>query len=95
MFISVRAECEMFLLLESVVFCMDIEKGDEFRVMSYWGVGIPANTYLRVDEISADDYVSFSNDSTQLNFDIPLERVIAAREKDILIESERDSQMHD
>lgn len=74
---------------------MTIENGDEFRVTSYWDVGIPANTYLRVDEVSTDNYVSFSNDSTQLDFDIPLERVTDAKEEGILVESERDSQMHD
>lgn len=74
---------------------MTIEEDDEFRVTSYWDIGIPANTYLRVDEVSTDDYVSFSNDSTQLDFDIPIERVTAAVEEGILMESERDSQMHD
>jgi hypothetical protein len=74
---------------------MEIEQGEEFRVTSYWDVGIPANTYIRVDAISTDDYVSFSNDSTQLDFDIPLERVVSAYNEGVIVKSERDPQMHD
>ena len=74
---------------------MGIEEGDEFRVVSYWDVGIPANIYVRVDTITEDEYVELSNDSTQLDLDVPLERVMSAIEDEILVRSERDSQMHD
>lgn len=74
---------------------MEITEGEEFRVESYWDVGISPNVYLRVDSISSDNYVSFSNDSTQLGFDIPVERVEKAVEQGIIVPSERSSEMHD